>query len=641
MDWAESLLNGAIVETLGWALLHFLWQGLVVVVGFALAMLGLRGASANVRYVAGCVALVVLLILPVATVAWLSREPAGVAVVLSVPEGTGAHEAEAMASGALRPAGLSTRNPFRTLASEEAPEVAIESPAVRIGYGLQRALPWIVLVWALGVFGFSARLAGGWWSLKRLVRRDAHPLPDPWPDRFHRLRKRMGFGPAVRLLQSGRARVPCAVGWWRPVVLLPVSLITNLSPSQLEAILLHELAHIRRRDYLVNLLQCAAETLLFYHPAVWWISRRVRTEREHCCDDLVVGVSGDAPAYARALADVASLCAGESGSQPIAAPAATEGRLVTRIRRILVPGAAEPAGPSGWILGLFSLALFAALGIGIRVASQAAQPPRADAILGASAVVETGSTESIPPSTAPTLLDAPDVAEIPAELVTLKINPNLRYALIGGGEAPPADGYRLLVVLPGGDGGPDFHPFVKRIRKFALNDRYLVAQLIAPEWSPGQFERLVWPTEGNPWPAMPISTEAFIEETIRDVKTHYPVDERYVFTLGWSSGGPPVYAEALNPRRSITGSFVAMSVFKPDKLPPLEEARGHAIFLLYSPDDFIPRWMPERARDLLRQHGAQIQTLTYTGGHGWHGDVYGNIRTGIEWLEGRQNPFRE
>ena len=107
--------------------------------------------------------------------------------------------------------------------------------------------------------------------------------------------------------------VPTVVGWLRPAVILPVAALANLSPAQVEAVLAHELAHIRRHDYLVNLFQTLAETLLFYHPAVWWLSARIRTEREHCCDDVAVAVSGDAVGYARALAELEAWRVGTPG----------------------------------------------------------------------------------------------------------------------------------------------------------------------------------------------------------------------------------------------------------------------------------------------------------------------------------------
>ena len=131
------------------------------------------------------------------------------------------------------------------------------------------------------------------------------------------------------MLESAAVTVPTLVGWVRPVVLLPAAALSGLTPEQLEAILAHELAHVRRHDYLVNLLQSLVETLLFYHPAVWWVSAEVRAEREHCCDDLAVAVCGDRLVYVSALAELTSM------ERRAFALAATDGSLLDRVRRIL------------------------------------------------------------------------------------------------------------------------------------------------------------------------------------------------------------------------------------------------------------------------------------------------------------------
>jgi hypothetical protein len=151
-----------------------------------------------------------------------------------------------------------------------------------------------------------------------------------WCTRFACLKERIGVSSSVQLLWSASASVPMVIGWARPVVLVPTALLTGLSASQLEAVLAHELAHIRRHDYLVNLLQNALETLLFYHPAVWWISEQVRNEREHCCDDLAAAACGGSLKYARALTALAEL-RHTSGSLGLAA---TGGSLVARVARL-------------------------------------------------------------------------------------------------------------------------------------------------------------------------------------------------------------------------------------------------------------------------------------------------------------------
>ena len=147
----------------------------------------------------------------------------------------------------------------------------------------------------------------------------------------------------VEILESAAVAVPTLVGWVKPVVLLPAAALAGLTAVQLEAILAHELAHVRRHDYLVNLLQSIVETLLFYHPAVWWVSAEVRAEREHCCDDLAIAVCGDRLVYVSALAELTSI------ERQVFALAATDGSLLTRVRRILgQPAPARRELPPSW-----------------------------------------------------------------------------------------------------------------------------------------------------------------------------------------------------------------------------------------------------------------------------------------------------
>lgn len=211
---------------------------------------------------------------------------------------------------------------------------------------------------------------------------------------------------------------------------------------------------------------------------------------------------------------------------------------------------------------------------------------------------------------------------------------SMRFLLSRFAESqPPRAGYKLALVLPGGDGSAEFQAFVQRIHLNALSEEYLVAQLVAPVWSEDQAESLVWPTEKNPWPKMEFSTEEFLDAVVADVEERHPLDLAHVFVLAWSSGGPAAYAYSLHEGSRATGTFVAMSVYKPDQMASTKKAKGHAYFLLHSPEDRIPIRFAEQARDELTKHGAKVELLTYEGGHGWRGDVYGNLRRGFRFLE--------
>src|SRR5437762_3889317 len=238
--------------------------------------------------------------------------------------------------------------------------------AHRIRAALEPALPWVVLVWFGGVVALSLRLASGWLMTRQLGRVGTSSVPDACVEAVARLAARLRISRPVRVLGSAVVQVPAVIGWLRPMILLPASALTGLTPLQLDALLAHELAHVRRYDYVANLLQSVVETLLFYHPAAWWVSQQVREEREHCCDDLAVAGCGDAHFYARALDSMERLRV----TPPAFALAAAGrgGTLMGRIRRLVAPVQTEIF--PRWMAGVVAVTL--ALGGGVHLASGAA-----------------------------------------------------------------------------------------------------------------------------------------------------------------------------------------------------------------------------------------------------------------------------
>jgi hypothetical protein len=243
----------------------------------------------------------------------------------------------------------------------------------------------MMLVWLAGVTILTLRLFTGWIWVQRLRTHGVYAVQPAWERILVRLSRQLHISRTITLLESTRVDVPTVIGWLKPVVLMPMSALGALSPAQLEAILAHELAHIRRHDYLVNLLQTLVETLLFYHPAVWWVSRRIRIERENCCDDLAVSLCGDPVAYANALADLESL---RSSIPPLGrldrmAMAATGGSLLQRVRRLLgAPTSHTGRGPA-WLAASVALLVVAGITLGadgvltvltVRVSGQALTP---------------------------------------------------------------------------------------------------------------------------------------------------------------------------------------------------------------------------------------------------------------------------
>ncbi len=227
-----------------------------------------------------------------------------------------------------------------------------------------------------------------------------------------------------------------------------------------------------------------------------------------------------------------------------------------------------------------------------------------------------------------------DIADIPSKKHQLKNK--LVFHVIGDeSKEAPENGFKLLIVLPGGDGSKAFTPFIKRIYQNCLDEDYLVIQLIARKWSKKQYA--TWPTRYLKVKNMKTSTEEFITQAINEVKKQTKVDSRHITAFGWASGGGAIYTTALKEKSPITGSFIAMSVFKPNLLPPLSNAKDRHFYIFHSKQDHVcPYRMAASANKKLTKNGAHVKFVEYSGGHGWRGDVFGNIRNGIHWLD-KQN----
>src|SRR5436309_8918158 len=243
-------------------------------------------------------------------------------------------------------------------------------------------------------------MLGGWFYARRLNRHATGLLRDEWQQRFAELCRKIRVLRPVRILESALVQVPTVIWWMRPVVLIPASALAGLTPRQLDAVIAHELAHIRRYDYLVNLLQTAVEILLFYHPAVWWVSREIRQEREHCCDDVAVAVCGDALVYARALTAIEAL----RNSTPQLAMAAGGGSLLARIHRIAGSSRQRPEHRAPWLAGVVVLVFVAAAGAQIFSGRTRANEP---AGFGETPQAAQSSAPAAEPQRVPPLADRP------------------------------------------------------------------------------------------------------------------------------------------------------------------------------------------------------------------------------------------
>jgi bla regulator protein blaR1 len=340
----NNLASVPLLQAIGWALLHSLWQGALLAMLATVALWLARHRSAEVRYAIASGFLGVIVFAFAGTLVWISTggDPLPVTeTVLIAPVGEG------QSFGGWMP---------------------------HLHALIGSWIPWLFSVWALG---FSFRLlqmgrAVAW--LYGPCLDSFQPPPTEWLARFEVLKIHSRVRVSVCLGLSDRVDSLVVLGWLKPVVLVPAAAMLAMAPEALEALLAHELAHVRRGDFLANVLQTIAEALLFYHPAVWWLSYRIRQEREHCCDDAAVGVCGDPILYASALAGLEEL-----RTQPILipdlAPAASGGKLMFRIQRLLRPRITHDA-PSPLAALLPAFLLLATLGAaGLSAAAIGAPKP--------------------------------------------------------------------------------------------------------------------------------------------------------------------------------------------------------------------------------------------------------------------------
>ncbi len=363
----------ALVTSLGWALIHFLWQGALLGLATALALRGLRGARPQTRYALAYGSLLLCAALP----------------------------AFAVCSGLFATAGLMV-------------------PPESWRSALQARLPWIVGAWAFGSGLLALRMALGLTWISR-ARRASEPVTDRrWQARLAQAAARLDLRRPVTLRVATDLESPMAAGLWRPFVLVPASLLTGMSADLLEVLLAHELAHLKRRDYLANLVQGAIEALLFYHPAVWWISKQVRVEREQIADDLAAAATGEPRRLAVALQELDRF----QVSRLRLAQAAHGGHLLSRIQRLVRPRTPAASRKGAFFILSLAVACATCLALGpTRTAeweTHAAPDPR-DALEPASPPARIsppdapdGITEPAPlsPPAPPDEAEAPDTPDI-------------------------------------------------------------------------------------------------------------------------------------------------------------------------------------------------------------------------------------
>lgn len=319
MEPLLALFSERIINVLGWTLFHSLWQVAVLGAVYALVMKALPRERADARYI---LSLATLCLVP------FSSFMTGMIIHHRfdlMMDGTAANDPAWLAGGSL----------LHAIADTAGSGTGRSGFLTGLLSGITSRFDIMVAIWMAGILVFTIRTAGGILILRRYKTKGVFPVPEPLRLRIHAIIERLDIRKKINVFVSGLARVPMLIGYFRPVILIPSSLVSGIPADQLDAIMTHELAHLARKDTLVNFLQAAIEVLFFYHPVVWIVSSRIRTEREHCCDDLCIRVSGSKETYARALAGIS--VPGMQGPAFGMALSGNRKTLYNRIYRILNP----------------------------------------------------------------------------------------------------------------------------------------------------------------------------------------------------------------------------------------------------------------------------------------------------------------
>jgi bla regulator protein BlaR1 len=486
-----SLLNQigspALLRAVGLALLHSLWQGAVLVLVVALLLRGLRERAAVVRYRLAALALLALVGLAGATAGYYYQAPG--------PPVAPAHLAPATVAAAIASA---------RAASVGQPLPAQPWPAA-VQHTCEQYLPGLVAAWLLGVLAMTGRLLLALGYVRRLRHHRVQAVPLAWQHRLARLASRAGLARGVSFQVSALVPSPVVLGYFKPLILLPVSVLSGLAPAELEMILAHELAHIVRRDYLFHLLQSVAETVFFYHPAVWYLSAVLHAERENCCDDLATQLTGSPQLLARALAALAELTQPAVASPRLAlAAAGPAGSLLGRVRRL---AHYRPAKATGfWPASLVLLAVGLLLGAALLVPRPARD------------LTTTRTRRALTRKNTPD--EAPRTAQAPLAKSDDELQALLQQQLLADGLLPDAEHYTISLSAAGllVNGQPqaaDLLPKYQQLYEAATGYRWLASTSYHTE---NDVTYQVAPTAKHPVPKAPSPNTAANSALLRQLQ---------------------------------------------------------------------------------------------------------------------------
>jgi bla regulator protein blaR1 len=371
MEW----INLSLVQNLGLTLLHFIWQGALIGVLYSFALALLRPSRAATRYNLAVATLLTLAITPVLTLVWLQQAASNINTAMAGPA-----EILTIAAG----------------------HSGISEP------GAISLLAWVVGIWLLGVAVMSVRLLLGWHYILTLRRSADRLAASHLEPLLERLKHQLRVTRRVQIAVSRKVCSPVVVGWLKPMILFPPALINHLPIQQIEMVLAHELAHIRRHDHLINLIQTTVETLLFYHPVVAWVSRRIRIERENACDDLAVDATRNRLAYVEMLATLEQLR--HPGTR--LALAIHDGQILGRIRRLVEQ--ARPARQKGLTIPALLLITLAAGAAGLHFLPEKSEPESPEISIDNLTAIESAAIE-------PAVIEAPPDRATPSPMAEEEI----------------------------------------------------------------------------------------------------------------------------------------------------------------------------------------------------------------------------
>ncbi len=343
MNFLQNIFDESLVNAIGWTILHSLWQGAVVVLIVALVLSIFKNPSSKLKYNVYTSALFAVLACSLGTFCYL-------------------HQNNETTVDWVIPVEIQNENNdivelvfLENIASEtREAEASVSAFFADLSSMANDYMSLIVVFWLIGCLLFSIRFIGGFAYIQRLRKRDVFAVEAHWQKKLDTICNKINLKKPIRLLESAVVQSPMVIGHFKPLILFPIGALTGLNPSQVEAILAHELAHIYRNDYLVNILQSFVEIVLFYHPAAWWLSNKMQATREHCCDDLAIDMCGDRMVYAKALTQIESLRLLQQTPYLAAAFAGNgkEDNLMARVQRLFSPNEKQFNFVDGWVASM-------------------------------------------------------------------------------------------------------------------------------------------------------------------------------------------------------------------------------------------------------------------------------------------------